>query len=154
MNCWFFNSVDIKRFYFQGTAAYLPEDYLRDRQLSDGVDIFCYGIFLFELVTGKSPSLAPPGRFGQRMRDVMLTCQDPEKWFDPTCGEVSSWPLYLFLIGRDCTTSNRRKRAKMAKVFPALENLHNSPMLLTLQSYYEFNAVPVAPCRTVPLSLL
>ena len=142
-------------FLFQGTAAYLPEDYCRDRQLTDGVDIFCYGLFLFELVTGKSPSFIP-SMIGLRMRDIMLTCIDPEEWFDPACQEASTWPLYLFLIGRDCTQSNRRKRAKMAKVFTSLEKLHNSPMMLTLQSYYDATSseVPVARSITVAPSLL
>ena len=44
----------------QGTAAYLPLDYVRSRHLTPAVDTFCYGIFLFELVSGKSPSWTDP----------------------------------------------------------------------------------------------
>ena len=46
----------------QGTASYLPDDYVRSRHLTAAVDTFCYGIFLFELVTAKSPSWHPPGK--------------------------------------------------------------------------------------------
>ena len=38
----------------QGTSWYLPDDYLRNFQLHVAVDTFCYGITLFELVTGKA----------------------------------------------------------------------------------------------------
>ena len=34
----------------QGTMSYLPDDYCRNRQLTEQVDTFCYGMFLFELV--------------------------------------------------------------------------------------------------------
>ena len=35
-----------------GTKAYLPDDYVRSYQLHPAVDTYCYGITLFELVTG------------------------------------------------------------------------------------------------------
>ncbi len=34
----------------QGTRIYLPDDYVRNNQLTAEVDTFSYGIFLFELV--------------------------------------------------------------------------------------------------------
>ena len=37
-----------------GTSGYLPDDYLRSKQLSPAVDIFCFGMTLFDLVTGKN----------------------------------------------------------------------------------------------------
>ena len=36
-----------------GTYSYLPDDYMRSFQLHPAVDTFCYGITLFELVTGQ-----------------------------------------------------------------------------------------------------
>ena len=36
-----------------GTQAYLPDDYVRSYQLHPAVDTYCYGITLFELVTGQ-----------------------------------------------------------------------------------------------------
>ena len=42
--------------------AYLPIDYIRSRELCPAVDTFCYGIFMFELVCGRSPSHRPPGQ--------------------------------------------------------------------------------------------
>ena len=35
------------------THAYLPDDYVRSYQLHLAVDTYCYGITLFELVTGQ-----------------------------------------------------------------------------------------------------
>ena len=37
----------------QGTMSYLPDDYVRSRQLTEQVDTFCFGIVLFELVSFK-----------------------------------------------------------------------------------------------------
>ena len=37
----------------QGTSWYLPDDYMRSFQLHPSIDTFCYGITLFELVTGE-----------------------------------------------------------------------------------------------------
>ena len=35
-----------------GTKYYMPDDFLRDRHLCPGVDAFCFGITLFELICG------------------------------------------------------------------------------------------------------
>merc|ERR1711956_201426 len=43
-----------------GTDWYLPDDYRRSFDLKYAVDTFCYGMFLFDLVTGKSPSVKDP----------------------------------------------------------------------------------------------
>ena len=57
-----------------GTEHYLPPDFRRNKELHVAVDTYCYGIFLFELVTGKKPSWIDPtsSRRSQTMRDIML----------------------------------------------------------------------------------
>lgn len=39
-----------------GTPSYLPDDYLRTRNLTYAVDTYSFGMVLFELVTCKLPS--------------------------------------------------------------------------------------------------
>ncbi len=58
----------------KGTQAYLPEDYIRSHKLGPEVDTFCYGIFMFELVSARSPSMIPPVNNPHRMnvRELML----------------------------------------------------------------------------------
>ncbi len=68
----------------KGTQAYLPEDYIRSKELAPAVDTFCYGILMFELVCGKSPSFKPiPEDPSQRIRDIMLEINTPGQWVDP-----------------------------------------------------------------------
>jgi hypothetical protein len=71
---------------------------MRSRHLTVAVDTFCFGIFLFELVTGKSPSFQPMGA-DMTLRDLMLTCESPADWVDRQPKESSSWSrcrLHIF----------------------------------------------------------
>ena len=113
----------------QGTASYLPLDYVRSRHLTLAVDTFCYGIVMFELVSGKSPSWTDP-QTGKSMRDIMLDAQDPGPWIDGAPDDPPGrWPHCLFFLGRDCTKSNRRKRPEMRHVLSSVESLHQNPAL-------------------------
>lgn len=73
-----------------GTAWYLPDDYKRNHQLHWSIDTFCYGIFLFELITGHGPSWFPPNSDNLPLRDIMLTVDNPQQWVDPKV-EYSHW---------------------------------------------------------------
>ena len=124
-------------FSFQGTASYLPEDYIRSRHLTFAVDTFSYGIFLFELVSGRPPSFQPPG-LGLRMRDILLERDTPGEWVDKLISDdITPWPNCLFFLGKDCAQSQCRKRPSMARVLSALEKLHKMPSSLALQCYYD-----------------
>ena len=121
----------------QGTAAYLPLDYVRSRHLTPAVDTFCYGIFLFELVSGKSPSWMDP-QTRDTIRDIMIDASQPEPWIDSSAGDCgsSSWPKCLFFLGRDCTKSRRKNRPLMQSVLRAVEQLHQNPSIRSIRSAY------------------
>lgn len=119
----------------QGTAIYLPDDYKRSRQLTVQVDTFCFGIFMFELVTGKSPSWTDPIS-RDNIRDMLIDAASPEPWVDKTV-DFSIWSKLLFLLGRDCTKKRRKDRPSMNKVLTALEQLSKSSFPLQLQLYYD-----------------
>ncbi|WCJ40483.1 Protein kinase superfamily protein [Euphorbia peplus] len=40
---------------FKGTFGYMAPEYMKERRLSDKVDVFCFGIVLLGLITGKKP---------------------------------------------------------------------------------------------------
>ena len=46
-----------------GTNSYLPDDYVRSFHLHPAVDTYCYGITLFELVTGQFENEKKTGFF-------------------------------------------------------------------------------------------
>lgn len=66
----------------KGTQAYLPDDYMRSRELCPAVDTFCFGIFMFELVCGHSPSYVPNPSNNFKMREIMLDINVPGEWVD------------------------------------------------------------------------
>ena len=119
-----------------GTRHYLPEDFMRNGQLTPEVDTFSYGIFLFELVSGKGPSVKVGN---STVREIMLdpNNDDPTEMVDPNYGEMailhdpmqSKWPVCLYRLGKDCTKSHRKERPAMSKVFSALDFLHKHPSL-------------------------
>ncbi len=121
-----------------GTQAYLPEDYIRSHQLTVAVDTFCYGIFMFELVSARSPSFSIPDCPDHlRLRDFMLLSSTPDPWVDDGV-PPSFWSRLLFYVGKDCTQRSRRQRPPMKQVLEALDRQfqQRSPAL-ALQVYYD-----------------
>ena len=119
-----------------GTKHYLPEDFMRHGKLTPEVDTFSFGIFLFELVSGKGPSV----KVGKStVREIMLDPDhlDPSEMVDRNYGASamlpdpmqSKWPVCLYRLGKDCTKSHRRDRPQMIKVFSALDFLYKHPSL-------------------------
>ena len=120
-----------------GTKHYLPEDFMRNGQLGPEVDTFSYGILLFELVSGKGPSIKVGN---STVREIMLNPNNEDletSMVDRNYGEMevlpdpmqSKWPVCLYRLGKDCTKSRRKDRPPMSKVFSALDFLHKHPSL-------------------------
>ena len=119
-----------------GTKHYLPDDLMRNGHLGPEVDTFCYGIFLFELYSGKGPSF----KVGKTtVREIMLdpNNDNPARMVDRNYGDIenlpdpmqSKWPQCLYLLGKDCTRRLKKDRPPMDKVHSALEFLHKAPLL-------------------------
>ena len=92
-------------------------------------------MFLFDLVTGKSPSAKDPTT-NKYMRDVMLK-KDPQ---EPIVEHVDQnvgydlWAKFLYCFGKDCTNPIANKRPKMGSVNDALEQLiKGQPQALAMQ---------------------
>jgi serine/threonine protein kinase len=120
----------------KGTQIYLPDDYMRSRELTPAVDTFCFGIFLFELVCGKSPSYVPNPETNMKMREIMLDMSTPGEYVDPNIPK-SGWSSILFYTGKDCALRSRRARPTMDKVLAALERLEQSTSPIVLQWFYD-----------------
>ena len=99
------------------------------------MDTFCYGIFLFDLVTGKSPSVIDP-KTNKCMRDVMLKRSPQEpivEYVDKNVG-YDLWAKFLYCFGKDCTNPISNQRPKMGSVNDALEQLiKGQPQALAMQ---------------------
>lgn len=141
-----------------GTEYYLPNDYRRSLALTPAVDTFCFGIVMFELVSGKSPSFREPSA-RLSLRDRMLQASSVNDHVDAKVGH-DNWAHILFSLGKDCTKNNWRDRPSMDKVHSALEKLvtmiSSMPATFVLQKFYDdriqnddaqasTNAAPPAP---------
>ena len=99
------------------------------------VDTFCFGMFLFELVTGKPPSWRPSGS-SETIREILLDASGPGEWVDKLTIEDSRWSDSLFVVGKDCTKELRRRRPLMSKVLSDLEQFYKS---LEIQEFQDAN---------------
>ena len=104
-------------------------------------------MFLFDLVTGKSPSAKDPTT-NKYMRDVMLK-KDPQ---EPIVEHVDQnvgydlWAKFLYCFGKDCTNPIANKRPKMGSVNDALEQLiKGQPQALAMQVCIFPQATSVRP---------
>ena len=80
--------------------AYLPIDYIRSRELCPAVDTFCYGIFMFELVCGRSPSHTPTG-VRDNMRNIFLDIDGSASWrsdIDRWVDNKIPWDLWAYIL--------------------------------------------------------
>jgi len=113
----------------KGTQAYLPIDYIRSRELCPAVDTFCYGIFMFELVCGRSPSHRPPGQGNDSMRDIFLDIDGSAAWkseIDRWVDNKIPWDMWAYVLsctGWDCAKDKRKRRPHMHGVWEALEKI-------------------------------
>ena len=125
-----------------GTEPYLPDDYKRNHELHFGVDTFCFGIFLFELATGKSPSFQK-GKY--TMRDIMTmpSTKTINDYVDPNVG-MDKWAAVFFELGKECAHKIRSRRPDMNSVKLAIERLiRNIPESMVLQQYHDERNLPV-----------
>ena len=123
-----------------GTDCYLPDDFRYSHYLCEQVDTFCYGILLFELVTGKSPSFKVPSK-NYTMRDVFLDEKLPLHEYWDSNIQSGKWTACLHAFARDCTRPSYRHRPDMVRVHEALSRLVNPdsliPQSIALQSYHD-----------------
>ena len=100
------------------------KNFRRSYDLKYAVDTFCYGMFLFDLVTGKSPSDIDP-KTNKLFRDVMLkrSPQEPiNEYVDDIVG-YDLWAKLLYWFGKECTIEIANQRPKMESVLPSISFL-------------------------------
>ena len=109
---------------FRGSElpAHLPANIAANARLDATLDTFSFGIFLFGLVTGKSPAWRNPVNH-LTMREIMLRASTPLVMIDK--GEISDWSNCLFYIGKDCTNDHILQKLAMKDVLKTLKILHD-----------------------------
>jgi len=117
-------NTHMKLSQIHGTQFYLPDDFIRSKQLSTKVDTYSFGVVLFDLVTGKSPSHKDPVT-----KSYLLDILKGEESL-PGGLVDTSWPEHtqdfqlcalLFKFGKLCSKERKKERPEMKEVFEGLQ---------------------------------
>ncbi|CAO2816656.1 unnamed protein product [Amaranthus hypochondriacus] len=113
-----------------GTFGYMPPEYAQFGEVSPKVDVYAFGVVLFELISGKEAVVKENGSTLQpqglaALFEEVLSESDPNgicKLVDPRLGE--DYPLDSVLkmveLARSCTQENPENRPSMRSVVVAL----------------------------------
>ncbi|XP_059800395.1 interleukin-1 receptor-associated kinase-like 2 isoform X1 [Hypanus sabinus] len=123
----------------QRHLAYLPDEFVRHRWLSEKIDTFSFGIVLAEILTGmkavdesRQPAFLKDFMLGElEAEKQMKNCADPEKvafkmcqmYLDPKAGLL---PLHFAVrFAAIACLCIKKKRPKMKEVYSLLESLEH-----------------------------
>ncbi|GFQ71217.1 hypothetical protein TNCT_292591 [Trichonephila clavata] len=109
-----------------GTECYLPDEYLRHKQLSPQVDVYCYGIVLLEIATGLRPFDPKRGK-GKRLANHVRLCAESgrlESLRDTKAGEEKViWFQELIRMGQICSNEEKKKRPPISQMLGQFEKI-------------------------------
>ncbi|XP_056239813.1 interleukin-1 receptor-associated kinase 1 isoform X1 [Seriola aureovittata] len=122
----------------RGTLAYLPDEYVRNKELGTAVDVYSFGVVLLEVLTGRR-ALEKDRKSGERyLKDLVEEVED-----SPTGSSEASWKkqldhrlmkggaaepagcMKMVALACSCLDKKRKKRPAMTEVFEKLLDIHN-----------------------------
>ncbi|XP_024959584.1 lysM domain receptor-like kinase 3 [Cynara cardunculus var. scolymus] len=120
-----------------GTFGYMPPEYARNGTVSPKVDVYAFGVVLYELISAKEAVIRANGSDAEAkglvaLFDEVLSQPDPEadmvKLIDPRLGD--SYPLdsvrKMAQLAKACTRDNPRLRPSMRSIVVALMTLSST----------------------------
>ena len=119
-------SMEVSRVF--GTRPYLPQEFIKQSLLSSKVDVFSFGVVLFELATSLRNYdkdrihkflYDHMARVNDNSREIIQSIIDPTTPNDEACLELCRLMVQL---GKRCTNVNPNYRPEMMSVLKALEN--------------------------------
>ncbi|XP_040008703.1 interleukin-1 receptor-associated kinase 1 [Xiphias gladius] len=133
----------------RGTLAYLPDEYVRNRELGTGVDVYSFGVVLLEVLTGRR-ALEKDRKSGERyLKDLVEEVAD-----DPTGSPAAAWRkqldhrlitggaadpagcMEMVALACRCLDKKRKKRPAMTEVFDKLNDIHSMVKRTSSSSSY------------------
>ncbi|KAJ9551716.1 hypothetical protein OSB04_015761 [Centaurea solstitialis] len=131
-----------------GTFGYMPSEYARNGTVSPKVDVYAFGVVLYELISAKEAVIRANGSDAEAMSLVALfdeVLNQPDlkeemlKIIDPRLGD--SYPLDSILkmaqLAKACTHENPQLRPTMRSIVVALMTLSSTTEDWDIDSFYE-----------------
>ncbi|XWS17513.1 hypothetical protein CRYUN_Cryun33cG0074200 [Craigia yunnanensis] len=116
----------------QGLFAYQSPEYLQYQQVSPKSDVYCLGILILEIITGKFPSqYLSNGKGGidiVQWVQISISENQVEELVDPEIANDSgslNQMLQLLQIGAACTESNPDQRLHMKEAISRIQEVNN-----------------------------
>ncbi|KAI3702575.1 hypothetical protein L6452_28318 [Arctium lappa] len=131
-----------------GTFGYMAAEYARYGTVSPKVDVYAFGVVLYELISAKEAVVKANGHVAEPIAlvalfDEVLGQPDPKddmvKMIDPRLGD--SYPLDSVLkmaqLAKACTHENPQLRPNMRSIVVALMTLSSTTEDRDISSFYE-----------------
>ncbi|XP_077224823.1 chitin elicitor receptor kinase 1 [Tasmannia lanceolata] len=135
-----------------GTFGYMPPEYAQYGDVSPKVDVYAFGVVLYELISAKEAVVKTGGSIAESkglvaLFEEVLSKPDPRedlhKLADPRLGD--SYPIDSVLkmaqLARACTQENPQLRPSMRSIVVALMTLSSSTEDWDVGSFYENQAL-------------
>ncbi|KAB2613572.1 chitin elicitor receptor kinase 1-like [Pyrus ussuriensis x Pyrus communis] len=134
-----------------GTFGYMPPEYAQYGDVSPKVDVFAFGVVIFELISAKEAVFREDGASSESKGLVGLfeevlnqpDLEDLRKLVDPNLGD--NYPLdsvhKMAQLGKACTQENKDLRPSMRSIVVALMTLSSSAEDWDVGSFYENQAL-------------
>ncbi|KAI3755603.1 hypothetical protein L1987_55407 [Smallanthus sonchifolius] len=131
-----------------GTFGYMPPEYAQYGDVSPKVDVYAFGVVLYELISAKEAIVKANGSVAESkglvaMFEEVLSQPDPKddlvKMIDPRLGD--NYPLdsvrKMAQLAKACTHENPQLRPSMRSIVVALMTLSSSTEDWDVGSFYE-----------------
>ncbi|XP_048126999.1 lysM domain receptor-like kinase 3 isoform X3 [Rhodamnia argentea] len=135
-----------------GTFGYMPPEYAQYGDVSPKVDVYAFGVVLYELVSAKEAVVKANGSIAESkglvaLFEEVLNQPDPKedlrKLVDPRLGD--NYPLdsvrKMAQLAKACTQENPQLRPSMRSIVVALMTLSSSTEDWDVGSFYENHAL-------------
>ncbi|TQD79296.1 hypothetical protein C1H46_035133 [Malus baccata] len=134
-----------------GTFGYMPPEYAQYGEVSPKIDVFAFGVVIFELISAKEAVFREDGSSSESKGLVGLfeevlnqpDLEDLRKLVDPNLGD--NYPLdslhKMAQLGKACTHENKDLRPSMRSIVVALMTLSSSTEDWDVRSFYENQAL-------------
>lgn len=120
------NQVDVAVSHVFGTPPYLPRDYINSKRLNPKLDVYSFGVMLFEMATGL-PVVIETQTGRVLLKDHVMSNTEEEnkaQWIQLKDKRVAGGEkifVYFVFFGKACVDPNADMRPTMVTVLQELE---------------------------------